>query len=50
MAALPPLSDAESGLLEGVSAERRPNSRLACQIPVSPGLGGLVIRVPASQV
>jgi 2Fe-2S ferredoxin len=49
MAALPPLSDAENGLLEGVAAERKPTSRLACQLTISPALAGLVIRVPDRQ-
>lgn len=47
---LPPLSDAEDGLLDGVAAERRPNSRLGCQLLAAPGLSGLVVRVPDRQV
>ena len=29
--------------------EPRPNSRLSCQIAVSPALDGLIIRMPESQ-
>jgi 2Fe-2S ferredoxin len=36
-------------MLENAAAERRPNSRLACQIKVSPALDGLVLRLPATQ-
>ncbi|WP_413206385.1 2Fe-2S iron-sulfur cluster-binding protein [Rhodospirillum sp. A1_3_36] len=49
MAGLPPLSEGEDGLLEGVAAERLPTSRLACQLTVSPALAGLVVRVPDRQ-
>ena len=44
--ALPPLDPDEDGLLEGVAAERRPESRLSCQIIATPDLVGLVLRVP----
>jgi len=46
---LPPVSDDEDALLDGTAAERRPNSRLSCQIPVQPVLAGLVIRIPDRQ-
>lgn len=47
--ALPPMEEDEEGMLEGVAAERRPESRLACQIIAAPGLAGLVIRIPERQ-
>jgi 2Fe-2S ferredoxin len=46
---LPPASDGELGMLDNVAAERRPNSRLACQIKASPALEGLVVHLPAVQ-
>lgn len=47
---LAPADDMEQALLEGVAAERRPSSRLSCQLPVSAALDGLVVSVPPTQV
>lgn len=41
--------DMELSMLDAVSAERRPTSRLSCQIEMSEALDGLVVYVPASQ-
>ena len=49
MAELPPPSEAELAMLEAVAAERRPNSRLACQLKASAALAGLVLRLPEVQ-
>jgi 2Fe-2S ferredoxin len=38
----------EADMLEFV-LERQPNSRLSCQIQVTPALDGLVVRTPVSQ-
>ncbi len=46
---VPPSGLMESEMLEGVAAERRPGSRLSCQIVLSPSLDGLVVRVPECQ-
>lgn len=46
---LPPPDDNEQTLLALVAAERRPGSRLSCQIPLDPALQGLVVRVPERQ-
>src|SRR5918998_6783526 len=46
LALLPAMSDDEDALLDGAAAERRPNSRLSCQIKVEPSLDGLVVEVP----
>jgi len=43
------MSDDEDALLDGTASERLPNSRLSCQIKVSPALDGLVVRVPERQ-
>jgi 2Fe-2S ferredoxin len=40
----------EDELLEGVAAERLPNSRLSCQIKITDALDGLVLRLPERQV
>lgn len=39
----------EDEMLEGVAAERSPNSRLSCQIKMSDALDGLVLRLPDRQ-
>ena len=46
---LPPASEDEQDILADLAVERRPESRLACQIALSPALDGLVVRVPARQ-
>ena len=47
---LPPLDGDQDDLLEGVASERRPTSRLSCQIRITPELDGLVLRLPERQV
>ena len=49
LALLPPPDEMESELLDGVAAERRPGSRLSCQIAVTAALDGLTVRVPETQ-
>ena len=44
----PPAQDEEE-MLEGVAAERRDGSRLACQVIVSDALDGMVVEVPDRQ-
>ena len=44
------MSDEEDALLDGVAAERLPNSRLSCQIKIGQELDGLVLRLPERQV
>jgi 2Fe-2S ferredoxin len=46
---LAPPDEMESELLDGVAAQRRPNSRLSCQIAISADLDGLTVRVPQLQ-
>jgi 2Fe-2S ferredoxin len=50
LARLAAMSTEENELLDGVAAERRPNSRLSCQIKVTPELDGLVVRLPDRQI
>ena len=49
MAVLPPPSETELDMLDNVAAERRPNSRLACQIKASAAMDGATVRLPATQ-
>ena len=44
-----PSSEVEAELLESAAAEIRPNSRLSCQIEMTPELDGLVVRLPEHQ-
>jgi 2Fe-2S ferredoxin len=46
---LPAASEGELGMLDNVAAERRPNSRLACQIKATAALEGLIVHLPATQ-
>ena len=46
---LPAPSQGELDMLENVTAERRPNSRLACQIKAGPALDGGVVHLPECQ-
>jgi ferredoxin, 2Fe-2S len=46
---LPLPSEAELAMLENVAAERRPNSRLSCQIKALPTLEGLRVTLPETQ-
>ena len=45
--AAPDASELE--LLDGVAAERRPESRLSCQLVVVAAMDGLVVQIPARQ-
>jgi len=44
-----PPGDDESEMLDCAASERRPNSRLSCQIELSDELDGLVVRTPETQ-
>jgi ferredoxin, 2Fe-2S len=50
LAVLPPPTATEHEMLGAVMNERRPNSRLSCQIKVSSQLDGAVIRVAERQI
>ncbi|TPQ17303.1 2Fe-2S iron-sulfur cluster-binding protein [Streptomyces sporangiiformans] len=45
-----PPGDVEDEMLDFTAAERRPTSRLSCQIELSDALDGLVVQVPEEQV
>jgi 2Fe-2S ferredoxin len=42
-------SPAEIDMLEATAAERKPGSRLSCQITVDAALDGLIVRLPKTQ-
>jgi 2Fe-2S ferredoxin len=50
IARLTAVGDDEDALLDGVACERQANSRLSCQIKITPDLDGLVLRLPQRQV
>ena len=43
----PVVSDDEDVMLDEAAAERKANSRLSCQIRMTPELDGIVVRIPA---
>jgi ferredoxin, 2Fe-2S len=49
LARLPPPQDDELVMLQNVAAERRPNSRLSCQLKMTPALDGLLVEYPDRQ-
>lgn len=46
---LPSMEADEDSMLEFAAAERRPNSRLGCQIELTTALNGLTVDLPESQ-
>ena len=46
----PAKKDEEEAMLEFTASERKPNSRLSCQLEVSPQMDGLVVYLPEAQV
>ncbi len=40
----------EAEMLDGVAAERKPSSRLSCQLEISAALDGITIHIPATQL
>ena len=49
VAKLPPAEADEDAMLEMTAAERRPNSRLSCQLDLTAAMDGLVVTVPDTQ-
>ena len=46
----PAMQPDEDAMLDGTVSERRANSRLSCQLVVSPQMDGLVVTMPETQV
>jgi 2Fe-2S ferredoxin len=49
LARTPPMQPDEDAMLEGTASPRKPNSRLSCQLVVSPDIDGLVVHLPETQ-
>jgi ferredoxin, 2Fe-2S len=50
LALLPAMSEEEDALLDGTASDREANSRLSCQLSVTPAMEGLVVNLPERQV
>ncbi len=46
---LPEMEEEENEMLDGTTAERKPNSRLGCQVRATKKLDGLIVRIPDIQ-
>ena len=46
---LPPPTSEESDMLQFTASTRQPQSRLSCQIVLTPALDGLTVRLPGTQ-
>jgi ferredoxin, 2Fe-2S len=44
------VSESENAMLDNTVCERLPESRLSCEIKITPELDGLVVRLPVRQV
>ncbi len=49
-ARVPPITSDEDDMLDSTSSERRLDSRLSCQITMTPELDGLVLHLPPTQI
>lgn len=49
LAMVPPMEPDEDAMLEGTASPRHANSRLGCQLVVSPEMDGLVVTMPELQ-
>jgi ferredoxin, 2Fe-2S len=49
MSVLAPAAASELDMLDNVAAERRPNSRLACQLKASAAMDGCTVTLPETQ-
>jgi 2Fe-2S ferredoxin len=49
LALIPPMEADEDAMLDGAASPRRPNSRLSCQLVVTPQMDGLVVHLPETQ-
>lgn len=47
--AVGPANDFEEEMLDGTAADRKPNSRLSCQVTVTEAMDGLIVHLPDEQ-
>jgi len=47
---LPAVEPIEDEMLDSTASERRSNSRLSCQLTVTPDLDGLLVHLPEKQI
>jgi 2Fe-2S ferredoxin len=47
---LPQITPNEEAMLDSTASERKPNSRLSCQIQITAALEGLVVEMPETQI
>jgi 2Fe-2S ferredoxin len=47
---LPPISSIENDMLDQTACERRPNSRLSCQLVATAEFEGLQVHLPEAQI
>ena len=50
LAKLAPMNDPENAMLDSAACERKANSRLSCQIVMSPEIDGIVLQLPQRQI
>jgi ferredoxin, 2Fe-2S len=50
LAALPPATEDERGMLDFTASPRQPNSRLSCQIVLEEAIDGLAVDLPPTQI
>jgi ferredoxin, 2Fe-2S len=46
---LPEMELGEDAMLDGTASPRKPNSRLSCQLVMTPEMNGLVVNTPETQ-
>jgi 2Fe-2S ferredoxin len=49
LAKCPEMELGEDAMLDGTASPRRPNSRLSCQLVMTPPMDGLVVTMPETQ-
>ena len=47
---VPAIKQDEEDMLDSTASERKPNSRLSCQIDMTSELDGLIVHLPESQI
>src|SRR5258707_10764987 len=50
LALCPEVEPGEDAMLDGTASPRPPNSRLSCQLVMSPKMEGLVVHMPETQI